>query len=379
VTERRLRFLNELSDVSELPSEFRIFKAGENPSTKGSVWFDARSAKLVMGQARAHDVDHIIDLEHRSIRDQENGAPLDTDARGYYRPKMKGQDLWATGVSWTDDGAERLRSRRQRYTSPAFWTEWDRRLNGGQGGERVTELINVALCSMPATHGCEALVRSRLDARSGGGYAPSVPMTEREAIEAALAALAAGDMAGAQAALAACAPSGDAPAEALAEDPGPPPPPEGEQPPAPEARADEPAEEEEKKDEEVSEFSRKVEALGGLELFTQLVAERDAAQAAERSALVTGLVEIGAETPATAFSAGKLATRLASEPLAELRSRVAALRAARPAGAPAHVAPPVQPDADGLSEVERQTAAGIKNPEARARFIALRTARRAGK
>jgi phage I-like protein len=62
-------------------------------------------------------------------------------------------------VKWTGDGAERLREKRQRYTSPAFYQDEDT--------GRVKELINVAICAMPATHGIAPLVAAsaRNDAR----------------------------------------------------------------------------------------------------------------------------------------------------------------------------------------------------------------------
>jgi hypothetical protein len=106
--------------------------------------------------------------------------------------------------------------------------------------------------------------------------------------------------------------------------------------------------------------------------FAALRAERAERLTAERRALVTELVALGAETPATAWVAGAMAPRLASEDLASMRERVAALRAAKPA---TPLQPPAVAEFAGLSEVEAETAAKIKDPELRARFIARRRER----
>ena len=58
-------------------------------------------------------------------------------------------------VEWTETGAERLRSKKAVYISPAFMTNESR---------CVTQIINAALTSMPATHRAPQLVAaSRLE------------------------------------------------------------------------------------------------------------------------------------------------------------------------------------------------------------------------
>jgi hypothetical protein len=78
--------------------------------------------------------------------------------------------------------------------------------------------------------------------------------------------------------------------------------------------------------------------------------DRAALEGAQRVELVTELVKLGFETPATAWKkdAAGAATRvpcarLSSEPIAELRERVTALRATKK-GAPPE--PPTTPDGD---------------------------------
>ncbi|HVW28102.1 MAG TPA: phage protease [Polyangiaceae bacterium] len=130
------------------PTEFRLFKYGVNETAKGPVLFDATAANEVMAAYEQHGVDLMIDLEHQSLE-----APVRADsfdARGWFQLELRSDgSLWAVNVRWTPDGARRLAEKTQRYISPAFYT--------GENG-RVEELINVAICAMPATHGALPLV-----------------------------------------------------------------------------------------------------------------------------------------------------------------------------------------------------------------------------
>jgi hypothetical protein len=148
--------------IEALPTEFILFTKGVNESVNGSVLFDARAAKLVVEQATRHGVDFIVDLEHRSLHGLYAAQDTDSDARGWFRPEVRSGALWAVKVTWTEDGAARLRSRRQRYTSPAFYcAEFDDKTQL----PRVTSLINCAICSMPATHQIAPLVASARGAK----------------------------------------------------------------------------------------------------------------------------------------------------------------------------------------------------------------------
>lgn len=138
----------------ELPSAFRLFKAGANETTKGVFIFDAAAATAVLAAANAHSVDLMVDLEHLSL-DQESRA-YDPDARAWLNLEVRNGELWAVNVRWTDDGARRLRAKTQRYISPAFAVDDD---------NRVIEIVNIALTAMPATHGTPALVAANRSPR----------------------------------------------------------------------------------------------------------------------------------------------------------------------------------------------------------------------
>lgn len=320
-------------DGDGLPAAFRLFKAGENTTTKGVFIFDEEAARSVMAAATEHGVDCMLDLEHLSL-DQESNA-YDPDARAWFQLEVRDGELWAVNVRWTEDGARRLKERTQRYISPAFSVD-------DEG--RVTEIVNVALVAMPATHGTPALVaaanrrprmktlkdrKNELAARialaqktvrlaEGEGDAPSGKFASvRAAAEKASAALAeidaaSGDVDAAMAAVEAAVAAIKAFEEAAAGLGGAP---ASEPAPAPEAMADDP----EKKDAEQMSIAKEVELIALRNEVARVKHEAEvqrlAAIEAERAELKAKLVGLGRETPASAELLNDL-------PIEKLRERV---------------------------------------------------------
>lgn len=133
----------------DAPTAFQIFAAGANDTEKGVIIFDAAAAASVLDNYAARGVDFMIDLNHDSI-DDPSGRPDSADARGWFQIELRPDgSLWAVNVRWTPDGARRLAEKTQRYISPAFYAD---------ASGRVEELVNVAICAMPATHDAPALV-----------------------------------------------------------------------------------------------------------------------------------------------------------------------------------------------------------------------------
>jgi hypothetical protein len=152
-----------------LPSEFRLFKIGANPTTKGTFTLTVESAAAAMATYAAQGVDVMVDLNHDSLSDEVRAQRSDAgDARGWFKLELRADGLWAVDVRWTPDGEERLRSKKQRYISPAFLTD-----DSGV----IFEIVNAALVAMPATHNAPALVAA--------SALPSANDT-RNAVEAAL-------------------------------------------------------------------------------------------------------------------------------------------------------------------------------------------------
>ncbi len=135
----------------EPPTEFLLFKAGVNETSKGPALFDAQAAEMVMATYRREGHDLMIDLEHYATdRDAKLLKSDATDAMAWFSLEVRNGELWAANVRWTPEGERRLRARSQRFTSPAF--------HGDTKTRRVVDLVNVALCSMPATFSALPLV-----------------------------------------------------------------------------------------------------------------------------------------------------------------------------------------------------------------------------
>lgn len=134
-----------------LPKEFRLFTSGWNDTENGRYLFDEEAARLTMAAYEKWGVDLMIDLEHQALNASTPPDPNARDARGWCKLELRPDgSLWAVNVSWTEDGAQRLLQKRQRYVSPAFSVDPET--------SRVISIINVALVAIPATHDTPALV-----------------------------------------------------------------------------------------------------------------------------------------------------------------------------------------------------------------------------
>jgi phage I-like protein len=168
---RRSVALSFLAIAETPPTEFRIFAAGKSTTSKGEYIFDEQAARDVMAAYEAHGADLMIDLEHLSVSDPDRSINFDPDARGWAKLELRNGELWAVQVSWTPDGLARLTERRQRYVSPCFAYDPDTL--------RITEILNVAITSLPATDNLEPLIAaSRRVERLA--LAENTPMTQEE-------------------------------------------------------------------------------------------------------------------------------------------------------------------------------------------------------
>lgn len=143
------------------PTEFRIFAAGKNTTTKGTFIFDEQAAREVMATYEAQGVDVMVDLEHLSLEHPSESRSFDPDARAWCKLEMRGGELWATQVVWTPDGLARLQNRTQRYISPAFIFDTETK--------RIEQLLNIGIVAMPATHNIAPLVAASARAQRLSG------------------------------------------------------------------------------------------------------------------------------------------------------------------------------------------------------------------
>lgn len=140
-----LRFA-KAADVSKAPAEFRLFEAGLNQTDHGDFYFTKQSAKAIMAALGNRDL--MIDLEHLSLETE--SINFDPDAYGWAKLEVRNGELWATNVRWTSEGAKRIRSKKQRWTSPAF--------SHHKKTNVITALVNVALTALPAMHNNQPLI-----------------------------------------------------------------------------------------------------------------------------------------------------------------------------------------------------------------------------
>lgn len=303
MSDRRVAALlsDDLSGDSP-PTEFRVFRAGQNDTLEGAYYFTEKSAQSVINARADWGAECMVDLEHLSTDKQ--SPNYDPDARGWFDLELRGGELWAVNVRWTEDGAERLRKKTQKYISPAFYFS--------ESGE-IEELFNVALVAMPKTKQATALASAefkgkKMDIKALASVADALGVTTVEELMSALSGLMG---------------MGGKPAEA--------PKPEEKKPePAPEepkSMSADPATEDKALAQNSALFNENVSLKRRV---AELGAQIAKAESVERRALVGELVKLGAEIPATAWedsSATSPVKRLADEPLASLKDRVAKLSA----------------------------------------------------
>jgi phage I-like protein len=83
---------------------------------------------------------------------RENPTPDQAKAAGWFKPEVRGGELWAKDVEWTPKGAAALKDREFRHFSP--WVLFNK------ATRHIVRLMNVAITNLPATVGIEPLVAS---------------------------------------------------------------------------------------------------------------------------------------------------------------------------------------------------------------------------
>ncbi|WP_437759493.1 phage protease [Sorangium sp. So ce1389] len=149
---RTRALLSLVSLDGQPPSELRLFRAGQNKTTKGTFVFSERSATAVMAAFKEHGVELAFDYGHAMAV----GANLSEDgkAAGWFTLEVRAGELWAVSIRWTDKAGREIAAREWRYVSP--WFEYDAKTR------EITTIINVALTNIPATHEAQPLMAASL-------------------------------------------------------------------------------------------------------------------------------------------------------------------------------------------------------------------------
>lgn len=141
----------ELAD-GQPPSSFRIFRAGENFTTKGVFLFDDGAAAAVMASHAERGIELPIDYDHAMA--DGSTSPLDRIAAGWFTPAVVDGELHATSITWTPRAAQQLADREWRYMSPWFLADKAE----GTASRRPRRLLNVALTNTPSTNNLDPIV-----------------------------------------------------------------------------------------------------------------------------------------------------------------------------------------------------------------------------
>lgn len=135
--------------MAAVATEFRLFRFGENPTEKGTFILTRQDAESCVRAFRARGTDLAFDYEHDVTKDAKGPVP----ASGWGKLEVRADGLWAVGVEWTATARKLLEAREYRYFSPFFEHTED---------GHITNIINVALTNIPATHGISAIATSAL-------------------------------------------------------------------------------------------------------------------------------------------------------------------------------------------------------------------------
>jgi phage I-like protein len=131
------------------PLKFRLFKYGENRSTKGTVFLTRESAKKCLSAWIDYGNDLSGDYNH-AVTNPAIEAPR---ASCWFSLALEQDGLYAVNVRWTPAAHDAICNKEFRYYSPYFAIECDK-----FNRPCVVEIINVALTNTPATKNQRPLV-----------------------------------------------------------------------------------------------------------------------------------------------------------------------------------------------------------------------------
>ncbi len=139
-------------DLADLPTEFPVFKMGDNKTSKGTFILDQAGVDQIMAEYKDHGVDMYVDYEHQTLQAAQNGKPA--PAAAWLDPMPRADGLYATNVRWTKPAAKMLSNKEYRFTSPTFRVDKQ---------NRIISLINIALTNLPATKNQQPLIAAKAE------------------------------------------------------------------------------------------------------------------------------------------------------------------------------------------------------------------------
>lgn len=149
-TKRYITFgLAPWSSDGKPPTRFRLFKYGENRSTKGTVYLTRESAKKCLSNWIDYGNDISGDYNHAITNPNIENAR----ASFWCNLALEADGLYAVNVKYTEAAHAAIVAKEYRYYSPYFAIETDK-----HNRPCVVEIINIALTNTPATKNQRPLV-----------------------------------------------------------------------------------------------------------------------------------------------------------------------------------------------------------------------------
>jgi|GEM_PF-5769737 len=136
-------------DSNGLPTAFRIWKPGANPTVQGIDILDSQSILLLKKQVAEHVSLFPFDANHLSVKrsKDEEVTPKNQEAIGWhtlgFRPSPEGEEVWAENCEW------RAPTRAALLDEPPGWRFFSPALRADLTG-RIVGYINCALTNTPA-------------------------------------------------------------------------------------------------------------------------------------------------------------------------------------------------------------------------------------
>lgn len=146
---RQALFLSLPGADKPLPTDLRLFRAGENTSEKGTYLFDNAAARAVLDNLNGRGVRLPFDYNHGMTALFQLNPAEQAKAAGWFTLEVRNGELWAVNIEWTEEAADKIRKKEFAYFSPTF--DHDEEC-------RITMLVCVALTNTPALHGLDPLM-----------------------------------------------------------------------------------------------------------------------------------------------------------------------------------------------------------------------------
>ncbi len=129
-------------------TEIRLFRIGANDTEKGTFYVTPEDAKAILAAWKARGTDLSWDYDHDVVAEGAQGPRM---ASGWSQLEVRKDGVWATAIRWTKRALGLIDAEEYRYFSPFFEHTED---------GHVTNIVNVALTNIPATHGIDAVAAS---------------------------------------------------------------------------------------------------------------------------------------------------------------------------------------------------------------------------